>query len=88
MTTIFENSGFCLNPLKSYVTNIGHDDTGENSVKASYFDSKLSTKKVEFWPETNENFENIINNISDQNFKKVKFNILRYIKDYLRVFKT
>ena len=84
MTTIFENSGFCLNPLKSYVRNIGHDNSGENSVYTSNFNSKLSTQKVNIWPNVNEDFESLINNIANQNFKQEKLNLLGYIMNYLK----
>ena len=84
MTTIFENSGFCLNPINSYVVNIGHDNTGQNSTAASHFDSELSTKQVNLWPMVSDNFDLIIDNITNQNFKETNFNTISYIKNYLK----
>lgn len=35
--TIFENNGLCLNPAKTFVTNIGHDGSGENCRRTTHF---------------------------------------------------
>lgn len=35
--TIFENNGLCLNPARTFVTNIGHDGSGENCRRAEHF---------------------------------------------------
>jgi hypothetical protein len=37
--TIFNNNGLCLNPIKSYVKNIGHDGTGEHCNISGYLDN-------------------------------------------------
>jgi hypothetical protein len=41
--SIFEHDGLCLNPVRSFVQNIGHDGSGENCVKSvNYLPKKLS----------------------------------------------
>ena len=85
MTSIFDNNGYCLKPIESYVKNIGHDNTGENSTKSIKFDSDLSSKNIVLWPDINENFDLIINKISDQNFKNEKISILKYIRNHIRI---
>ncbi|WP_296590721.1 sugar transferase [Methylophaga sp.] len=40
--TIFDHAGLCLNPVRSYVVNIGHDGTGENCRKRTHFSVKQS----------------------------------------------
>jgi hypothetical protein len=38
--TIFKNQGLCLNPVKSFVRNIGHDGSGNNCNDLSYKDNQ------------------------------------------------
>ena len=85
MASIFENSGLCLNPLKSFVTNIGHDNTGENSVISDKFFSEVSHQNISVWPNASNNFDKIINIIADQNFKQEELGLLEYIKSKIKI---
>jgi hypothetical protein len=38
--SIFKQNGLCLNPVQSFVQNIGHDNSGENCSKTNSFFSK------------------------------------------------
>lgn len=50
--TIFENNGLCLNPTKTFVTNIGHDGSGENCRRTEHFSTyeelELSSNNLSF----------------------------------------
>ncbi len=48
--TVFENHGLCLNPARSFVENIGLDNTGENCIKDNDFYTRLSNHEVELFP--------------------------------------
>lgn len=50
--TIFKKNGLCLNPTKSYVTNIGNDGTGENCGTTDPYQAQLAAKNVTIWPDT------------------------------------
>ena len=43
--SIFLNNGFCLNPVKSLVRNIGHDGTGEHCNVSGYEDNLILNEK-------------------------------------------
>ena len=44
--TIFQEDGLCLNPIKSFVQNIGHDGSGEHCNISGYVDNlSLNTKE-------------------------------------------
>ena len=82
MSTIFENNGYCLNPLYSYVNNIGHDNSGENSRISKKFNSNLAMNNINKWPNVHDDFSIVINEICTQNFKRNKYDILKNIKQY------
>jgi hypothetical protein len=42
--TIFKNKGLCLNPVESFVENIGHDGSGLHCGESSVYKTKLSNK--------------------------------------------
>ena len=44
--TIFLNNGFCLNPNKSLVKNIGHDGTGTNCGITHIYNNELNTQII------------------------------------------
>lgn len=48
--TIFQHHGFCLNPVQSYVANIGNDGSGENCGSIDFFQSKLRSNAINVWP--------------------------------------
>ena len=73
------------NPLKSFVTNIGHDNTGENSVISDKFFSEVSHQNISVWPNASNNFDKIINIIADQNFKQEELGLLKYIKSKIKI---
>lgn len=50
--TIFKHHGLCLNPVQSYVANIGHDGSGENCGTADPYQVQLSAKNVTYWSDT------------------------------------
>lgn len=50
--TIFKHHGLCLNPVQSYVANIGHDGSGENCGTTDPYQVRLSAKNVACWPDT------------------------------------
>ncbi|QUE30740.1 glycosyltransferase [Francisella philomiragia] len=54
--TIFKNSGLCLNPVKTFVENIGHDSSGEHCGDSdSYQNNDLNQKEsIEFTIEIKE----------------------------------
>ena len=43
--TIFHHNGLCLNPINSYVQNIGHDGTGEHCSISNYNDNLILNNK-------------------------------------------
>lgn len=43
--TIFKNDGLCVNPVRSYVKNIGLDGSGENCKDPSYKDNTILNSK-------------------------------------------
>ncbi len=49
--TIFEQNGLCLNPVNSFVENIGHDGSGENCGKTEIFFKNQFITSVENYPE-------------------------------------
>ncbi len=49
--TIFENSGLCLNPSRSFVRNIGFDGSGQNCGKESLFFQETLPAMVGEFPE-------------------------------------
>lgn len=49
-STIYENKGICLNPARTYVTNIGHDGSGVNCANSSVQKNTiLNTTKESFF---------------------------------------
>ncbi|MFM5089837.1 hypothetical protein ACEUBY_09920 [Aeromonas caviae] len=48
--TIFSHKGLCLNPIRSFVANIGHDGTGVNCGKKDIYKSDVSSKFNCEWP--------------------------------------
>lgn len=42
--SIFKNNGFCLNPVQTYVDNIGHDGSGENCLNEKNYVDSLNQK--------------------------------------------
>jgi hypothetical protein len=52
--TIFENGGLCLNPARSFVSNIGHDGSGENCGGSDLFTVNQFGQKFNDLPECNE----------------------------------
>lgn len=50
--TIFKNHGLCLNPVQSYVANIGNDGSGENCGTTDHYQSQLSAQSVTCWSDT------------------------------------
>lgn len=50
--TIFEHKGLCLNPVESYVANIGHDGSGENCGTMDPYLTQLRVKNIRVWPDT------------------------------------
>ena len=50
--TIFENSGFCLNPAKTFVRNIGHDGSGMHSQITDIHASPMATRNIRNYPQT------------------------------------
>ncbi|MBN4866508.1 MULTISPECIES: hypothetical protein [Providencia] len=55
--TIFENSGLCLNPIRSLVYNNGNDGSGENCSDKDIYKNSLSNNHINIWPKVIE--ENI-----------------------------
>lgn len=55
--TIFKNDGLCVNPVKTYVDNIGEDGSGENCIVKDSTNEETFTLKstVEFANNTSEN---------------------------------
>jgi len=49
--TVFLNGGLCLHPAKSYVLNIGHDQSGVNCKENSHYEVELASGHVQEWPE-------------------------------------
>ncbi len=43
--TIYKNRGLCVNPSKSFITNIGHDDSGVNCTSTNEYISELNMNK-------------------------------------------
>lgn len=70
--TIFQNNGLCLNPVQSFVKNIGHDGTGVHCNISGYIDNITlnEEKDINFTKEFEENIE-MINQIKTH-FKKTK----------------
>ncbi|EJD6477299.1 glycosyltransferase [Providencia rettgeri] len=63
--TIFLHNGLCLNPLNSFVDNIGNDGSGENCGSVDIYKTRLNCTKNYFWPsslEENKNITNLIKN--------------------------
>lgn len=48
--TIFENNGLCLNPVISYINNIGHDGSGENCGTVDFFSTyqRINKSRIYF----------------------------------------
>ena len=40
--TIYKNGGLCVNPSKSFITNIGHDNSGTNCISTNEYLSELN----------------------------------------------
>jgi len=75
--TIFRHNGLCLNPVKSYVQNIGHDGSGEHCNISGYQDNLFLNQKREIeFIDTIEKNSLIITQIKDY-FKKNKKSIIR-----------
>ena len=85
MITIFENNGYCMNPVKSYVYNSGNDNSGENANKTKNYNSIINDKMIKSWPSIDDNFKNIISAVIKDNFKKNNqiINIFNFIKNKL-----
>lgn len=47
--TIIEKNGLCLNPSKTYVSNIGLDGSGENCKPSNMYDAALNMDMPESW---------------------------------------
>jgi hypothetical protein len=50
--TIFENKGLCLNPVRTYVKNIGHDGSGENCSKSDIYNAPITTLSFRSFPDS------------------------------------
>jgi hypothetical protein len=48
--TIFEQGGFCLNPARSLVCNIGHDGSGENCDESLIYSHSQLSDKIDVLP--------------------------------------
>lgn len=48
--TIFERNGLCLNPVRSYVQNIGHDGSGQNCNLNHFYETELDAQFPVQWP--------------------------------------
>lgn len=83
--TIFKKDGLCLNPVKTFVENIGHDGSGENCNANDSFKSSMNTSNnINFITILEEN-ELVVNRI--QNFYKLqkKSIVVRIIKRLSRM---
>ncbi|MDP2076962.1 MAG: glycosyltransferase [Sulfuricurvum sp.] len=82
--TIFRNKGLCLNPVKSFVRNIGHDGTGVHCNISGYVDNVTLNQNEHFtFPQViSENTE--ITNQIKIHFKKTKKSILIRIFNKLK----
>ena len=85
MITIFENNGYCMNPVKSYVYNSGNDNSGENTNKTKNYNSIINDKMIKSWPSIDDDFKNIISVLIKDNFKKnnLIINMFNFIKNKL-----
>lgn len=63
--TIFENEGFCLNPVRSYVNNIGQDGSGGNSGNILRYASSPAQTPVTSFPEKIVENKDIVGKITD-----------------------
>ena len=84
MTTIFEHNGLCLNPIESFVTNIGHDNSGENSTISTKFDSDLAKKNIKAWPNSKENYDKVIEKIISENFIDSKNSVMQKLLNKIK----
>jgi hypothetical protein len=56
--TIFQNDGICINPMRSFVENIGFDGSGTNTGFRDYYAQSLNTKtEISFTEELQEQSE-------------------------------
>ncbi|MDF2155719.1 glycosyltransferase [Vibrio sp. CAU 1672] len=80
--TIFDNNGLCLNPAVSYVSNIGHDGSGENSLNENTYDVEVNEK---YEPLIVQSKENDLAKTKIINFyKKSKQSLIRRIYNKIR----
>ncbi|MBF0443636.1 MAG: glycosyltransferase [Oligoflexales bacterium] len=85
--TIFKKNGLCINPVLSYVRNIGLDGTGENCTNNPYekFSSLNNSKDIKFPDMLEENPEML--SIIKNGFKKIRKNYLKRLIKKIRHFK-
>ncbi|WP_205558155.1 hypothetical protein [Pectobacterium brasiliense] len=85
--TIFRHKGLCLNPTKTYVTNIGNDGSGENCGSIDIYKTNLNDNAEIDWPhDFNENTM-ILNEIKKFYYMTGPFLFPRIIRKLKRVFK-
>jgi SAM-dependent methyltransferase len=87
--TIFKNNGLCLNPVRTYVENIGLDGSGENCAKTNLFTTKYNeVSDYEFTSDIQEN-ASFVEKIKEYYLmnKKTKFEVFfdwarkKYLKE-------
>lgn len=82
--TIFKNDGLCLNPVKSFVRNIGHDGTGVHCNISGYIDNITLNQNQMITFSTNiEENEKIVNEIKNY-FRKTKKSLFIRIVNKLK----
>lgn len=86
--TIFENNGLSLNPTRTYVLNIGHDGSGENSGKTNCFDSQINEINVAALPSNIEESKIARSRIKNYYFKLKPSLIERLFNKLYRLSKT
>ncbi len=84
--TIFMQKGLCLNPALTYVSNIGRDGSGTNSVPiTNNFDEKLNVKKIILFENDISENKNAIQQVYTFFLNKKKITLKRIMNKFIRV---
>ncbi|AUY77091.1 glycosyltransferase [Escherichia coli] len=81
--TIFINNGLCLNPINTYVKNIGYDGSGQNCGVKDIYKSKVSQFYIDSFPDILEENELAVKEIK-KFFKKQEPSVFRKIAREIR----